>query len=1140
VRFTKLVAESFQAIRHAEVEFGPGLNILYGPNDLGKSTLATAIRAALLVMPSSSETSSFAPWYADATPRVSLTFVDDAGRYWKVSKAFGSSGMSTGAELSHSKDGVSFSLDCKGRQVEEKIRILLEWGIPAPGGKGGPRGLPTSFLANVLLGEQTDVGGILDKSLASDLDETGKLRLTHALATLAQDPLFKRVLDAAQFEVEQSFTATGKRKRGQGSKFTEAGQLVKRLQADLDGLQRQLTDSTGIEDTVNALREQRNRAHVRVADATAVLKTMRDCLAQTQVRDEARGRLDEARAALEVIDAHAARVGALSGDVEALNAKVRDQEQDMARALAACTAAEDAVRAAEEALRIATSEDGARERELRRAHLAEQSAELNAKRQTVQARRGAATAAIAACLETKDALAGNVASQAAMEIAKVELEGFLPRAKQAEADVELARAILAYGRWRAASMAAEDGAQAKQAAAKARSDADEKDAAGAALESEVRAIDEALTKRRAALPTEEQAKTLGRLERELEMAEAALGGGLSIALKPRTPVRIQAVLDRIPTVDEPKFASERVFEAERSVHVSVGDLVDIEITAGAADKRRAVESLRSRWSTEAVPVLAHAAMKSVTEVVTALAAIAKEAADGTERTKQAAQLRADARSLRERAADHDERATKLAGSISDLDARRDAIGATSVELLQTYFEKLGKAWESQAEALHAQKTNEAKAAQTQLATLEQAMTVAKYRASDSEQRAIKTVALSDAALAALESADPETLLRSTDEEMASLSRRELELAGALDGLAAEATGHVDSATRALERARAQVISAKQSYGSAIAAADAAKAELNARIGERNALRAQLDAMDRAGAMALCVQREEELGALPDSPAVSDADVANAELESAAATRDLELVREELHKSEGALSKVGGAAVRDEVDRVQDALKAARVREQDLEIDADAWKLLHDTLRTVENEEGAHLGRALEGPVAAKFGELTGGRYKNLRLDAKLQTESVDATSAAAAGADVLTALSVGTRDQLATLLRLTVADQLKTAIVLDDHLVHSDPERLAWFREVLTKTALNTQVIVFTCRAEDYVSRGDLPDATATRDLAGGTLRAVDMARVVKRWDGTSSQRPATTAMEHQPIVAPPSEPGPPARRPSARRQARS
>src|SRR5579859_2938496 len=119
MKFVKVAIESFQAIQRAEVEFGPGLNVLYGPNDLGKSTLGAAMRAALLVPPTSSEAAQFASWYADATPRVSLTFVDDVGHYWKVSKGFGD-GAHTGSELMHSKDGASFVLDCKARQVEEK------------------------------------------------------------------------------------------------------------------------------------------------------------------------------------------------------------------------------------------------------------------------------------------------------------------------------------------------------------------------------------------------------------------------------------------------------------------------------------------------------------------------------------------------------------------------------------------------------------------------------------------------------------------------------------------------------------------------------------------------------------------------------------------------------------------------------------------------------------------------------------------------------------------------------------------------------------------------------------------------------------------------------------------------------------
>ena len=47
MKLRRLHAASFAAIREVDIEFGPGLNVLYGPNDLGKSTLVAAIRLAL-------------------------------------------------------------------------------------------------------------------------------------------------------------------------------------------------------------------------------------------------------------------------------------------------------------------------------------------------------------------------------------------------------------------------------------------------------------------------------------------------------------------------------------------------------------------------------------------------------------------------------------------------------------------------------------------------------------------------------------------------------------------------------------------------------------------------------------------------------------------------------------------------------------------------------------------------------------------------------------------------------------------------------------------------------------------------------------------------------------------------------------
>ena len=83
-----LEVEGFGCVVKARVELGPGLNVLYGPNDLGKSTLAQAVRAALLLQHKSKEHERFKPWHADLVPTVRLAFVGDDGKHWRVRKTF--------------------------------------------------------------------------------------------------------------------------------------------------------------------------------------------------------------------------------------------------------------------------------------------------------------------------------------------------------------------------------------------------------------------------------------------------------------------------------------------------------------------------------------------------------------------------------------------------------------------------------------------------------------------------------------------------------------------------------------------------------------------------------------------------------------------------------------------------------------------------------------------------------------------------------------------------------------------------------------------------------------------------------------------------------------------------------------------
>ena len=165
-------------IAAAGVDLAPGLNVLHGPNELGKSSLVAAIRAALLLQSSATAADALRDWNSVESPTVSLTFEQEAGRIWRVRKTFGRNGR---AYLDFSKDGEDFAAESKGREVDGTLQNLLRWGIEAPGGRSGRRGMPSSLISTALLGEQSDVVAILGANLDDDPSASGRDRLTEAL-----------------------------------------------------------------------------------------------------------------------------------------------------------------------------------------------------------------------------------------------------------------------------------------------------------------------------------------------------------------------------------------------------------------------------------------------------------------------------------------------------------------------------------------------------------------------------------------------------------------------------------------------------------------------------------------------------------------------------------------------------------------------------------------------------------------------------------------------------------------------------------------------------------------------------------------------------------------------------------------------
>src|SRR6516165_10112910 len=244
MRLHRLRIANFAAIENVDVEFGPGLNVLYGPNDLGKSTVVAAIRLGLLLPYTSAHSDQYVGWTGGGDPVVEMTFETEAQRIWRIRKQFGKTGSSL---LQESRNGQDFDDVERGRKVDGKLREILRWGIPEPGGMGGAKGLPTSFLATALLSPQEDVGAVLRNSLQDDLAGSGKEQIAAALQAVAQDPLFVALLRATQARRDEAYTDKGAKKTAKGSVFKLAAERLNEARDEKEKLERIVTDSESVE-----------------------------------------------------------------------------------------------------------------------------------------------------------------------------------------------------------------------------------------------------------------------------------------------------------------------------------------------------------------------------------------------------------------------------------------------------------------------------------------------------------------------------------------------------------------------------------------------------------------------------------------------------------------------------------------------------------------------------------------------------------------------------------------------------------------------------------------------------------------------------------------------------------------------------
>lgn len=1029
-------------IKSASVSLQPGLNVLHGPNELGKSTLVKAVRAALMLPAGSTAADSLRPWNVDRSPGVTLTFEQEAQRVWRVRKRFGKSSSQT--YLDFSRDGQDFVQEGHGREVEGSLQSILRWGIEPPGGRGGKRGMPDSFIATALLGDQRHIDAILDASLSNDPNASGRERLTDALQALAEDPRLKQVLASVQERVDEAFSATGKRRTGRGSPWIKLRDERVAAEEFALAMKQQVTQSEDARTRVAELQRRMLAAQVEAEGAASHLKAQQGHTAAATELSAAEGALQKAQAQVRSKDEKVADVAAAAKEIETLAERLRAAEQGLATVQPLAKAA--AARVAQ--LESGDAEQGRRLREEEAKNgqlkLTQQKAELEAR--ISAAEQSADVEQRTKTLEEQRNLLADAKAKTAEDAREIEaLERQRVCARYLAAK-ERAEALTA--QWDAAAaqtkraQSLEDQAQAARANAKALN-----------------------------APAHTELEELKRLYAESRVANAKLAVGLSLEFTPENAGTAAAAQDGETSQRQFDAGGHLRLEAERELRLAIDGVGVVEVRGGGRHLQAEAKAATERWQRFADALFNRAGVTASTELegkrqeADRLNAIADQhdndakqararSEDVDELERQAAVAQAEAAQCQQAAAKRMDAGTSLDEYIkANPDPHDEGELAQKIETL--------KEEAHQRDSLAATLASKTETDAAQLEALRQDLA--------GKRQALRA--------ATEENDEWRKVLADAEADRQQLSDAMAKADAALNAIQAEATAEAEDAREALAKITEEESGKAKVKGEAAQNLQNAQTALAKLQGEAEALRSAAEALDLP---ALQAARDEKQAALDALPAVDEAPCDLAELErlANAAANEADSLRQALNTAQGALGQVGGQRIEEQAEQAKDALAALARREHEMEVEYGGWKLLLATLEEAEKAEASHLGAALVKPVSERMAALTGGRYGEVGIGPQLDATGIRLGDDERSINDV----SVGTREQIALLLRLAVAEALGSFVILDDHLTQSDPDRMAWLRGLLAEAAQKIQIVVMTCHPRAYLT-GDLATTAHAVDL---------------------------------------------------------
>jgi len=275
------------------------------------------------------------------------------------------------------------------------------------------------------------------------------------------------------------------------------------------------------------------------------------------------------------------------------------------------------------------------------------------------------------------------------------------------------------------------------------------------------------------------------------------------------------------------------------------------------------------------------------------------------------------------------------------DRKRDAeslkakFGALNLELLTKSIAALPEPWRIEAERRIVANERKLNAAREDSEKKDRARELAAYQVGEAEKdvRATDLAFKSALAVAGLDNQmETRSLPQSSSTRwqppprpLRPLEAREVALEEDLRVLDREASTASSAATAHLEAVQAKRKSCFERQAALSSALDAARGAFHTARGEADALRKVVDSADCAPAAARVNQARADLGQYAGDPLVSAEQVAGAERAESDAKDQLDQLRAELNQAEGALTKVGGVAIREELVREEKPTCSPRER-----------------------------------------------------------------------------------------------------------------------------------------------------------------------------------------------------------------------